>query len=92
MCPLRPCSAPQALWSFANGYDSAPVADTDAHAPIKSIGNSTTAPRDLVADHDIMITLVALSESVAARLRKHGRTGSTIHVSVGDNDLYSVER
>ena len=80
------------LWSFANGYDSAPVADSEAQAPIKSIGNSTTAPRDLVTDDDIVITLVALSESVAARLRKHGFAGSTIHVSVRDNDLYNVER
>ena len=80
------------LWSFANGRDSSIVADFAAQDPIDSVGNSTTAPRDLVTDDDIMITLVALSESVAARLRKQGLTGRTIHVSVRDNDLYSVGR
>jgi len=28
------------LWSFANGYDTSPVAKNDCEIPIKSIGNS----------------------------------------------------
>ena len=32
------------LWAFANGYDDSPVKYENAHAPIKSIGNSTTTP------------------------------------------------
>lgn len=38
------------LWEFANGFDDSPVKCEDAHAPIKSIGNSTTTLRDLVND------------------------------------------
>ena len=30
------------LWSFANGYDDSPVKLENTHAPIKSVGNSTT--------------------------------------------------
>lgn len=35
------------LYSFANGWDDSQVAAEGYSAPIKSIGNSTTAPRDL---------------------------------------------
>ena len=38
------------LWSFANGYDDSPVKLENTHAPIKSVGNSTTTPKDLVCD------------------------------------------
>ena len=36
------------LYSFANGWDESPVSAQGYEAPIKSIGNSTTTPRDLV--------------------------------------------
>ena len=35
------------LWCFSNGLDSSPVADFQNQPVVKSIGNSTTAPRDL---------------------------------------------
>ncbi|MFR6580849.1 MAG: hypothetical protein ACLURP_01480 [Ruminococcus sp.] len=38
--------------------------------PIKSIGNSTTTPRDLENNLDVQIVLMALAESVAARLQE----------------------
>ena len=53
------------LWAFANGHDASPVSDGDTRSEIKSIGNSTTAPRDLISDQDIKITLYILCESVA---------------------------
>lgn len=60
------------LWAFANGYDESPVRLEDTHAPIKSVGNSTTTPRDLENDEDVKIVLYILAESVAARLRENG--------------------
>ena len=54
------------LWSFANGYDDSPVKLENTHAPIKSVGNSTTTPKDLVCDEDVKIVLYILAESVAA--------------------------
>ena len=59
------------LWSFANGWDDDPVCKDGYTAPVKSIGNSTTTPRDLEDDLDVWIIQMALAESVAARLRKH---------------------
>ena len=38
------------LYSFANGWDDSPVEPEGYAAPIKSIGNSTTTPRDLATN------------------------------------------
>lgn len=59
------------LWCFANGLDTSPVSNIGAKSLIHSIGNSTTAPRDLVTDEDIKITLYVLCESVSARMREY---------------------
>ena len=80
------------LWSFANGYDDSPVKYENAHAPIKSIGNSTTTPRDLVNDQDVKIVLTILAESVAARLRENGFKCRVVEISVRDNGLFSFTR
>lgn len=80
------------LWRFANGLDSSGVATYYAMPPVKSIGNSTTAPRDLLTDDDIKITLYALCESVAARQREQQSLCSTIQLGIRDNALYRYER
>ena len=59
---------------------------------MKSIGNSTTAPRDLVSEDDVKITLLALCESVAARLREQGCVCTTVTVGIRTNDLTSFDR
>jgi len=80
------------LWSYANGLDNTPVAPKDMHKQIKSIGNSTTTPRDLVCDEEVKLILYILSETVAQRMRSSGLWGKTIVISVRDNTLYSFER
>lgn len=80
------------LWSFANGYDDSPVKVENTHAPIKSVGNSTTTPRDLLKDEDVKIVIYMLSESVTARLRKNGFRCRVVEISVRDNELYSFTR
>ena len=80
------------LWAFANGYDDSPVKMEQVHAPIKSIGNSTTTPRDLETDEDVKIVLYILAESVAARLRENGFKCRVVEISVRDNELYSFTR
>ena len=57
------------LWAFANGYDESPVKLENTSAPVKSVGNSTTTPKDMETDEDVKIVLYILAESVAARLR-----------------------
>lgn len=80
------------LWMFANGLDTSPVSNIGAKSLIKSVGNSTTAPRDLVSESDIKITLYALCESVAERLREHGFRCRTVVITIRDNELFSYER
>ena len=77
---------------FANGEDQTPVNRENIHAPIKSIGNSTTTPRDLETYEDVAIITYALSESVSARLRENNFTCNVVEISVRDNELYSFTR
>lgn len=80
------------LWQFANGLDTSPVSNIGAKSLIKTVGNSTTAPRDLVTDDDIKITLMVLSESVSARLREYGFICRTVQIGIRDNELNWIER
>lgn len=80
------------LWAFANGYDDSPVRRENTHAPIKSVGNSTTTHRDLVNDEDVKIIIYVLAESVAARLRENGFRCRVVEISIRDSELYSFTR
>ena len=80
------------LHTFANGWDTTPVARAGNEAVIKSIGNSTTTPRDINNAQDAKIVFYNLAESVAARLREQGLKGRTIQIGVRDNTLVSFER
>lgn len=80
------------LHGFANGLDSSPVETLGEEAVIKSIGNSSTTPRDLICDEDVRIVCWSLCESVASRLRQHGFLCRGVQISVRDNKLVSFER
>ncbi len=80
------------LWQFANGLDDAPVAEITDDIPIKSIGNSTTAYRDLTTDSDCKIVLYALAEMVSHRLKIHGLLCSTVQISIRRGNLSTYER
>ncbi len=75
------------LWAFANGYDESPVKLENTSAPIKSVGNSTTTPKDMETDEDVKIVLYILAESVAARLRENGFRCRTVEISIRDKEL-----
>lgn len=80
------------LYTFSNGLDNAPVMHMDDSAAIKSIGNSTTTPRDLVCDRDVEIIFTVLCDSVCRRLREHGAMAREVAISVRDNTLQSFTR
>ena len=80
------------LWAFANGYDDSPVRKENTHAPIRSVGNSTTTHRDLLNDEDVKIIIYVLAESVAARLRENGFRCRVVEISIRDKDLFSFSR
>ena len=77
---------------FARGEDKTPVAKENTDAPIKSIGNGMTMPRDLVNDMEVKMAIYMLSESVATRLRENHFAGDVIEIFVRDNDLMGFTR
>lgn len=80
------------LWAFANGLDTLPVSRTGTSRIIKTIGNSTTAPRDLITEDDIKITLYILAESVAERMRREKFCCKGVQIMIRDNQFTSFER
>ncbi len=81
-----------ALWRHANGMDEDPVASGSYVRPLKSIGNSTTTPRDMMNRHDVWKVILALSGQVAGRLRKHHFYAGTVTIWVRDTNLQSYEK
>lgn len=75
------------LWDFANGRDTSPVMPYGDFRVIKSIGNSTTCPRDLKNNTEVKTVLMIIAESVAERMRDHHVKGKEISVAVRDNEL-----
>lgn len=73
--------------AFANGEDTDPVGATGWRPEIKSIGNSTTTPRDLVSDEDIRLIAMLLSESVAERMREKNFLCRTVQIWIRYNDM-----
>ncbi|NLY83318.1 MAG: DNA polymerase IV [Acholeplasmataceae bacterium] len=82
----------EVLWLFANGLDSSPVRRIEERAAVKSIGNGTTCPRDLLDNEDARLVFTVLSESVAARLRDYGLKCTGVQIYLRDNRLYSCTR
>ena len=80
------------LWYFANGLDSSPVKHKDEVSQVKSVGNSTTTPRDLINNNDVKTVFRVLCESVSTRLREQGLKGKTLSIWVRDNKLSSFTR
>ena len=82
----------EVLHMFANGEDVSPVAHQGEEALAKSVGNSTTTPRDLATEEDVRTVVYVLAESVAARMREQGLLCSTVQIYVRDNELGAFER
>ena len=80
------------LWTFAVGNDTTPVSLLGAEPTMKSIGNSSTFPRDLTDVDDVKMAFFVLAESVAARLRENGFEAGTVQIHLRGNDLSSFER
>lgn len=70
------------LSAFARGNDDAAILAEDNPAKMKSVGNSTTTAHDMQTLQDVRITLYALCESVASRMRKHEVVGSVVRLSI----------
>ena len=70
------------IWNFANGRDFSLVEAVPP--PNKGYGNSTTIPVDVTTASQASLVLLALAETVGARLRKDGKKAEVISVSIKD--------
>ena len=75
----------------ANGIDSRPV-DPESIFDYKSIGNSTTLPRDSTNQKELTGVLEKLSKQVAARLNNKHLLGQKIGVTIRYRDRKTITR
>lgn len=80
------------LHSFSNGMDFSPVMKADEVTAVKSIGNSTTAIRDLENFEDAKIIFMVLCDSVCRRMREQGYRAKNVSISVRNTELASFTR
>lgn len=73
------------MWEYANGIDTSEVV-YEAETP-KCIGNSITLPQDIYNINKLNEILLALSEQVGFRLRKHNLLASVINVQIKTKDF-----
>ena len=73
---------------YARGEDDSPVKGVKEKEELKSIGNSTTLPKDTTDPEEIKRWFYALAESVAARQREAGvGKATTVHIVVRNERL-----
>lgn len=75
----------------ANGIDSRPV-DPNAIFDTKSVGNSTTLPRDETEYYILKETFEKLSKSVSERLKVKYLAGTTVTIQIRNFDWQNVSR
>ena len=73
------------MWEYANGIDKTEV--VYKYEEPKSIGNSTTLANDVNNIDALNEILLALSEHVAYRLRKHDMIANVINVGLRTNEF-----
>lgn len=70
----------EVLYIYANGLDESPVHNFDYRREIKSVGASTTTPRDLYTLDDVRAVVFSLAEEVGERLREKGLEGNLVSI------------
>lgn len=79
------------LVNKANGIDDR-IVDPDAAFDTKSVGNSTTLPRDETEYYVLKETFAMLSTKVANRLQAKSLVGSTISIYIRDHQWRNMTR
>lgn len=80
------------LHQYSTGEDTDPVRRYDEQDMVKSVGNSTTYPRDLTTLPEIRAGLMALCDEVAWRLRKGGLKCRGVQLSLKDPQFHVIDR
>ena len=75
----------------ANGIDKRPV-DPNAISDFKSIGNSTTLPRDSTNQQELFTIFKKLAEKVSVRLKRKKVLATTISITIRYKDRKTITR
>ncbi|WP_284036009.1 DNA polymerase IV [Neobacillus sp. 114] len=75
----------------ANGNDHRPV-DPESIDEFKSIGNSTTLPRDVSNQQELYHVLESLAETVSVRLKRKNVLATTIGITIRYKDRKTITR
>ena len=73
------------IWEYANGIDESEV--IYKYEEPKSIGNSTTLPKDIDDLESLNEILLALTEQVTYRLRKNNMVANVVNVGLRTNEF-----
>ena len=82
----------ETLWQDINGLDEESVRSFYDRREAKSIGNSMTFPSDLRGEEELAAGIKILADSVATRLRNHGKKCCGIQVGIKDTKFHLKQR
>jgi DNA polymerase-4 len=80
------------IHSYATGEEDSPVRLFTEADDMKSVGNGMTFSRNITGEQDIRAGVLALADSVAARLRSSGMMCSTVQVQIKDPSMKTISR
>ena len=80
------------IHDYANGIDDSPVSLSYERQKIKSVGNGMTFKRDLNGVEDVKTAILALSDTVAGRLRKYEMKCQGVKVDIKDPLFKTISR
>ena len=80
------------IHDYANGIDDSPVCRSYERQKIKSVGNGITFKRDLLGMNDIKTAIIALSDTVAGRLRRYGMKCDGVKIDIKDPMFHTISR
>lgn len=75
------------LHDYANGVEIDTVKNYYDHDIPSSVGNGSTASKDMVTESEASSLIVTLCESVATRLRQYGLKACGIHLGLKSNEF-----
>lgn len=75
----------------ANGIDQRPV-DPESIEEFKSIGNSTTLPRDISNQQELFYVLESLAETVSVRIKQKNVLASSLGITIRYKDRRTITR
>ena len=80
------------LYDYACGIDDSPVEDIYKETMPKSISNGETFSKDLVTEEEIKTAIMALSDSLHLRMKKHRLKCTVLHVQIKYSDFTVCSR